>query len=72
MSSRNFGRVGNRVLVELLLIEQKKNANSDYSVNAFISLRDGLGLALLTPYFLFEISFFTSYSSTYYYYQNEV
>lgn len=69
MVAKSIGKIGDRVLVDLLVLKQKRGPLKDYSLNMSISYRHGLGASILLPFLLAELSFLPKYEESAEYYQ---
>ena len=56
MIAKDIVRIGNRVLLEFLLLKQDPKVQVDLSMCFSVGFKFGLGLSMLAPGFLLEIN----------------
>lgn len=66
--ARTLGRLGNRSILDILIIKQQRAPYSDYSLNLSISYKSGMGMSVLSPFFLIEANLLPRFDTTTQYY----
>lgn len=70
MVTKSIGKIGDRILVDFLVLKQKPGPFKDYSLNMSISYRYGLGVSILLPFLLAELSLLPRYEDSNEYYHS--
>lgn len=68
--ARTFGKLGKRAIFDFLFIRKSKGFYSDYCLTLSVSNKTGMGVSILLPFFLAEISLLPRLVCTTQYYQD--